>query len=149
MARDSHPSEWTPFPAIVDDTGFIAVLAHSMLGTVTAIKGAIDLSMADGITTPGRDSLMLIAVQRLEFLTKQLRSLAAGIPGDVVTTRDPRASMEDGTHVEVYSAFNHTWMEGFEIASSAPAGYRVRRRSDGSLLPGHTSASDLRPYEHH
>ena len=21
MARDSHPSEWTPFPAIVDDTG--------------------------------------------------------------------------------------------------------------------------------
>jgi hypothetical protein len=34
---------------------------------------------------------------------------------------------------------------GFEIAEVASAGYRVRRVSDGALLPDHTSEVDLRP----
>ena len=31
-----------------DETGFSAVLAHSMLGTVAAIRGAIEYAMASG-----------------------------------------------------------------------------------------------------
>jgi hypothetical protein len=147
MAKDLQPSDWKPFPETTDGAGAIAVLAHSMLGTVTAIRGAIDLAGAEGVTPLVRDSLMLLAVQRLDFLATQLRDLAAGIPGDAATALDPRMGLADGTHVEVYSAFNRAWTPGFEIAGSAPLGYRIRRRSDGSLLPGHTSPYDLRPHE--
>jgi hypothetical protein len=41
--------------------------------------------------------------------------------------------------VEVRSRFDHAWARGFEVAEriSADTGprYRVRRRSDGSVLP--------------
>ncbi|MEY2421313.1 MAG: hypothetical protein QOI95_1380 [Acidimicrobiaceae bacterium] len=67
-----------------DETGFTAVLAHSMLGTVAAIRGAIDAAMAYEVGGSGRDSVLLIAVRRLEFLTAQLRDIAAGIPGSAV-----------------------------------------------------------------
>ena len=53
--------------------------------------------------------------------------------------------MQIGDRVEVHTQFNDTWAEGFEIAQLIPEGYRVRRLSDGSLLPGYTSEADLRP----
>jgi hypothetical protein len=61
-----------------------AVLAHSMLGTVAAIRGAIDAAMEYEISGSGRDSILMIAVRRLEFLTVQLRDIAAGVPGSSV-----------------------------------------------------------------
>jgi hypothetical protein len=70
--------------ATADDLGLTAVLAHSMLGTVAAIRGAIDTAMLHEVVGPGRDSLLLIAVRRLEFLTAQLRDIAAGVPGSAV-----------------------------------------------------------------
>jgi hypothetical protein len=139
--------------ARVDETGRVAVLAHSMLGTVTAIRGAIDLAMADESVGPGRDSLMLMAVHRLEFLTRQLHDLAAGTPSDfpAAVRVHPSVSgdlaLRRGRTVELYSAFNHTWTTGFEIADIVEHGYRIRRASDGSLLPGHTSPDDLRVHD--
>lgn len=53
--------------------------------------------------------------------------------------------MHVGEQVEVHTRFNDSWVAGFEIAEVADSGYRVRRRSDGSLLPNVTSESDLRP----
>ncbi|MEJ7584943.1 MAG: hypothetical protein WKF43_12885 [Acidimicrobiales bacterium] len=53
--------------------------------------------------------------------------------------------MDIGQPVEVYTAFVDAWASGFEIADVVPEGYRVRRQSDGSLLPGPTSDSDVRP----
>ena len=53
--------------------------------------------------------------------------------------------MKVGEQVEVHTRFNDSWVPGFEIAEVADSGYRVRRRSDGTLLPNVTSASDLRP----
>ncbi len=53
--------------------------------------------------------------------------------------------MHVGEQVEVHTRFNDSWVAGFEIAEVADSGYRVRRRSDGSLLPNLTSESDLRP----
>lgn len=58
--------------------------------------------------------------------------------------------MKPGTHVEVRSRFEQRWSRGFEVAElvedSDPehARYRVRRRSDGSLLPVLFDADDLR-----
>jgi hypothetical protein len=53
--------------------------------------------------------------------------------------------MRVGEKVEVHTRFNDSWVPGFEIAEVADSGYRVRRRSDGVILPNVTSESDLRP----
>jgi len=124
-----------------------------MLGTVTAIRGAVDLARSETPTSMSRDSLLLLATQRIEFLATQLRDLAAGVPASLVsveapTSRDGAGVVEEGTQVELYNAFDGTWSAGFEIASVIHAGYRVRRLSDASLLPGYTTRSDLRTIDY-
>lgn len=135
--------------AIAADAGLTEVLARSMLGTASAIHEAVARSMAIESTEDGRDSLLGLAMNRLEFLTAQLRALADGVPSTLVPAVDPARQhgdsiVEDGTEIELYSAFDRTWSAGFEIASAAEVGYRVRRHSDGSLLPGYTSRADFR-----
>lgn len=53
--------------------------------------------------------------------------------------------MDVGDAVEVHTAFDDSWADGFEIAERVSEGYRVRRLSDRSLLPGFTSEKDVRP----
>ena len=47
--------------------------------------------------------------------------------------------VKPGTRIEVRARFDQAWARGFEVAEEVPAGdgwqYRVRRRSDGSVLP--------------
>jgi hypothetical protein len=49
--------------------------------------------------------------------------------------------VEPGTRVEVRSRFDERWTRGFEVAEvvseddPASLRYRIRRRSDGSVLP--------------
>jgi hypothetical protein len=47
--------------------------------------------------------------------------------------------VDPGTRVEVRSRFDQAWARGFEVAEQvlgpAEPRYRVRRRSDGSVLP--------------
>ena len=57
--------------------------------------------------------------------------------------------LEVGDRVEVHTDFNDAWVAGFEIAAIVAEGYRVRRESDHSLLPGYTSEADLRPLHSH
>lgn len=52
--------------------------------------------------------------------------------------------MDVGDQVEVYSSFSNSWVRGYEVAEIIREGYRVRRRSDASLLPGFSSEADLR-----
>lgn len=58
--------------------------------------------------------------------------------------------MEPGTRVEVRSRFDRRWARGFEVEAvvddppSEPARYRVRRRSDGSVLPAMFISDELR-----
>lgn len=57
--------------------------------------------------------------------------------------------MEPGTRVEVRSRYEASWARGFEIAEVVEydgnaAGYRVRRRSDGSVLPTTFDDEDVR-----
>jgi hypothetical protein len=54
-------------------------------------------------------------------------------------------SMRVGQPVEVHTKFDDSWSTGFEIAEVVTEGYKVRRQSDGSLLPGVTGEADLRP----
>jgi len=57
---------------------------------------------------------------------------------------NPQPRLEVGDKVDVHTKFTDSWAAGFEIAEVIAQGYRVRRVSDGSLLPGHTSDADLR-----
>ena len=59
-------------------------------------------------------------------------------------TTDVGDSVEPGTKVEVRSRFDRSWARGFEIAEVVDAGYRIRRLSDGSILPLDFSADDVR-----
>jgi hypothetical protein len=55
--------------------------------------------------------------------------------------------VDPGTRVEVRSRFDASWARGFEIAevlADAQPSYRVRRRSDGSVLPVLFTGDDLR-----
>jgi len=56
-------------------------------------------------------------------------------------------SVRPGTRVEVRSRFEAAWSRGFEVAERVDAArprYRVRRRSDGSILPVLFEEDDLR-----
>jgi len=54
------------------------VVAHSLMGTVAAVKGAIDTVLAHELDGSSRDSLLLMATRRLDHLNEQLRHLALG-----------------------------------------------------------------------
>ena len=54
-------------------------------------------------------------------------------------------SLEPGTAVEVRNRFEQRWARGFEIVAVEEGGYRVRRLSDGSVLPVTIAADDVRP----
>jgi hypothetical protein len=53
-----------------------------------------------------------------------------------------------GTRVEVRTRFESSWTRGFEIAEESEDNgrpiYKVRRRSDGAILPVPFSEDDLR-----
>ncbi|HEV7525180.1 MAG TPA: hypothetical protein VGP92_09445 [Acidimicrobiia bacterium] len=56
--------------------------------------------------------------------------------------------MRPGTRVEVRGRFESKWSRGFEVADlvddeNQPM-YKVRRRSDGSILPVNFAEADLR-----
>jgi hypothetical protein len=55
----------------------------------------------------------------------------------VADARDARADerLEPGTKVEVRRRFDQHWSRGFEIAEAVDDGYRLKRVSDGSILP--------------
>jgi hypothetical protein len=49
--------------------------------------------------------------------------------------------------VEVRSRFDRGWARGFEVAETVAGtdpGYRIRRRSDGSILPVVFATEDVR-----
>ena len=64
--------------------------------------------------------------------------------GSSVTSPDPK-SLSPGRHVEVRNRFTGAWSRGFELVESVDDGYRVRRLSDGSILPTVFLAEDVRP----
>jgi hypothetical protein len=57
------------------------------------------------------------------------------------------ARLREGEAVQVHTKYNDTWVRGFEIAEVLEDGYRVRRTSDGSLLPNLTGEDDVRPLD--
>jgi hypothetical protein len=73
--------------------------------------------------------------------------------GMVSTAFDPsKATSRDrlaaGTAVDVRSRYVGAWSSGFEVAEPVNDGYRVRRLSDGSVLPDVFTNEDVRAQRH-
>ena len=49
-----------------------------------------------------------------------------------------------GIRVEVRTGFDRTWANGFVVEEATDRGYRVRRRSDGEVLPVAIPTADVR-----
>ena len=54
-------------------------------------------------------------------------------------------SLAPGRHVEVRNRFTGAWSRGFELVEVVDGGYRIRRLSDGSVLPTLFLPEDVRP----
>ena len=65
---------------------------------------------------------------------------SAGISADARVGR-----LQVGMPVEVHSTFSERWVRGFEVADMSADGCRLRRLSDGSILPSLFPSADLRP----
>ena len=64
--------------------------------------------------------------------------------GGQVIDLNARSPLAPGTKVDVRNRFQGTWVRGFEVAEATPAGYRIRRLSDGSVLGDVFSRDDVR-----
>lgn len=54
------------------------------------------------------------------------------------------ATPDPGTRVEVRERFSGGWARGFEVAEVAGGSVRLRRLSDGTVLPTEFSATEVR-----
>jgi hypothetical protein len=52
--------------------------------------------------------------------------------------------LEPGTRVEVRRRFDQGWARGFEVAEVVDRAYRIRRLSDGDVLPTEFTEDDVR-----
>jgi len=53
-------------------------------------------------------------------------------------------TLSTGDKVEVRRKFDAQWAKGFEVAETTETGFRVRRLSDGDILPVEFLERDLR-----
>lgn len=53
--------------------------------------------------------------------------------------------LPQGTPVQVRDRFEFAFRSGFEVSEATPAGYRLKRRSDGVELPIEFASTDVRP----
>jgi hypothetical protein len=68
-------------------------------------------------------------------------------PNEMMSIVDPAErgeSLEAGMRVEVRRRFDQHWARGFEVVEATDSGYRLRRLSDGIVLPTEFSAEDVR-----
>ena len=56
-----------------------------------------------------------------------------------------RGQLVPGTRVDVYNSYALDWARGFEVSGVDAGGYRVRRVSDGTVLPVPFAPDALRP----
>jgi len=59
-----------------------------------------------------------------------------------------KGTIAAGAKVEVRTGFDRSWTNGFTIEERTPDGYRLRRRSDGRVLPRIFSFEEVRRERH-
>jgi hypothetical protein len=62
-----------------------------------------------------------------------------------VNDSDLAGELPTGTRVDVRSRYVGAWSHGFEVDEVVNGAYRIRRVSDGSVLPGVFEEEEIRP----
>ena len=86
----------------------------------------------------GADRLVVAAVgitPRVATHPTYDQAMADRGTGKPVAAPPDGPSLVPGTHVEVQSGFDDSWQRGFVVEEVTSAGYRLRRESDGQVLP--------------
>lgn len=65
-------------------------------------------------------------------------------PAATDTTATDGRPIGVGSAVEVHSRFDQRWTTGFTVVEAAEQGYRLRRTSDGSILPAWFPGAQVR-----
>lgn len=80
------------------------------------------------------------------MITTTAATTRGGAPApasDMPTDRPTR--LEPGTRVEVRTRLDtRRWAKGFEVVDAVPSGYRLRRMTDGEVMPVVFSPDDVR-----
>ena len=63
---------------------------------------------------------------------------------EMLAVPSPLTMLKPGTRVEVRRRFDQSWTRGFEIAEVLTNNYRLRRCSDGAVLPYDFQLDDVR-----
>jgi len=98
--------------------------------------GRVDRDATPGVASASWD-------WRATAMTNGLIDTPPGSPP--ATSADTATTLAPGTRVDVRDRFVGAWGHGFEVAEQAAEGYRIRRLSDGSVLPDVFASVDLRP----
>ena len=53
-------------------------------------------------------------------------------------------TLDEGSHVEVRNRFDGRWNRGFAVDAVLEDGYRIRRSSDGQVLPTVFTSDEVR-----
>jgi hypothetical protein len=73
-------------------------------------------------------------VEHIEFVQDEEAAASAAVA----------PAFAPGTRVEVRRRFDQAWARGFVVHDAAEGGYRLRRTSDGAVLPVAFPDSELR-----
>jgi hypothetical protein len=66
------------------------------------------------------------------------------VPDPTETKKQADSALPVGAKVEVRTGFDRSWAQGFAVEEQTDAGYLVRRRSDGEVLPVPIPRADVR-----
>ena len=92
-----------------------------------------------------RATTLVVGTHREEIRLGARHSDEEGIHMEEGTGIGIDIPIDAGTTVEVRSRFDQRWTTGFTVADVADEGYRLRRQSDGTVLPAWFPREQLRP----
>jgi hypothetical protein len=81
---------------------------------------------------------------RPAILAGSLHEISKGEVGMMATNDYEGSWLPQGTPVQVRDRFEFAFRSGFDVSETTDAGYRLRRRSDGVVLPVEFSVKDVR-----
>lgn len=76
-----------------------------------------------------------------------MRLVLAGL-GSLHGISHPKGTGMEQWSAEVWSRYSQSWMPGFDVVDETDWGYRLRRRTDGAMLPTDIAKSDVRHEGH-
>jgi hypothetical protein len=122
---------------------------HSHDVTDREIKSLVDRQPSETVVDLGLPAIPITDLRRMAETTRAPAPCPQGVYG---VNPDPADHLREEpptmAEIEVRTRFDGAWVRGFEVAGETAPGdqpaVRVRRRSDGTVLPAWFSRDDVR-----